>query len=190
MSEIKVDTVAEKTSANGVTIDGLNIKDSKLVTANSVVTSNITDGAISAAKLASGVGGKILQVVTNTHATRFSTTSTSFVAATGYTVAITPSATSSKVFVIVSSMQDIGASGRVAYSTLFRNTTNLANGLGIAASHSDSGRLYTPVTLSVLDSPSSTSAVTYQVYFRTNGGAVVFNDTEGEAQLTAFEIAG
>jgi len=55
MSEIKVDTVAEKTSANGVTIDGLNIKDSKLVTANSVVTSNITDGAISAAKLASGV---------------------------------------------------------------------------------------------------------------------------------------
>jgi len=55
MSEIKVDTVAEKTSANGVTIDGLNIKDSKLVTANSVVTANITDGAVSAAKLASGV---------------------------------------------------------------------------------------------------------------------------------------
>ena len=54
MSEIKVDTVAEKTSANGVTIDGLNIKDSKLVTANSIVEANITDGAISAAKLASG----------------------------------------------------------------------------------------------------------------------------------------
>ena len=57
MSEIKVDTVAEKTSANGVTVDGLNIKDSKLVTANSIVEANITDGAISAAKLASGVGG-------------------------------------------------------------------------------------------------------------------------------------
>ena len=36
-SEIKVDTVSEKTSANGVTIDGLSIKDSKLVTANSVI---------------------------------------------------------------------------------------------------------------------------------------------------------
>ena len=55
MSEIKVDTVAEKTSANGVTIDGLNIKDSKLVTSNSIVEANITDGAIAAAKLASGV---------------------------------------------------------------------------------------------------------------------------------------
>ena len=55
MSEIKVDTVAEKTSANGVTVDGLNIKDSKLVTSNSIVEANITDGAVSAAKLASGV---------------------------------------------------------------------------------------------------------------------------------------
>ena len=52
MSEIKVDTVAEKTSANGVTIDGLNIKDSKLVTANSVITSNITDANITTAKIA------------------------------------------------------------------------------------------------------------------------------------------
>ena len=42
MSEIKVDTVAEKTSANGVTVDGLNIKDSKLVTANSVITSKVS----------------------------------------------------------------------------------------------------------------------------------------------------
>jgi len=52
MSEIKVDTVAEKTSANGVTVDGLNIKDSKLVTANSVITSNVTDANITLAKLA------------------------------------------------------------------------------------------------------------------------------------------
>ena len=51
MSEIKVDTVAEKTSANGVTVDGLNIKDSKLVTANSVITSNITDANITTAKI-------------------------------------------------------------------------------------------------------------------------------------------
>jgi len=40
-SEIKVDTVSEKTSANGVTIDGVNIKDSALVTAGSVPLSTI-----------------------------------------------------------------------------------------------------------------------------------------------------
>jgi len=70
MSEIKVDTVAEKTSANGVTVDGLNIKDSKLVTANSVITSNVTDlnitsgkiadDAITLAKMASGTDGNII----------------------------------------------------------------------------------------------------------------------------------
>ena len=41
-SILKVDSIDEVTSANGVTVDGLSIKDSKLVTANSVVTANIT----------------------------------------------------------------------------------------------------------------------------------------------------
>jgi len=41
-SILKVNTINEVTSANGVTVDGLNIKDSKLVTANSIVTDNIT----------------------------------------------------------------------------------------------------------------------------------------------------
>ena len=51
-SIVKVDTIQENTSANGITVDGLNIKDSKLVTANSVVTSNITDANVTLAKLA------------------------------------------------------------------------------------------------------------------------------------------
>jgi len=51
-SIVKVDTIQENTSANGITVDGLNIKDSKLVTANSVVASNITADAIDATKIA------------------------------------------------------------------------------------------------------------------------------------------
>jgi len=43
---LKTDTISEVTSANGITIDGLSIKDSKLVTADSVITSNVTDNAI------------------------------------------------------------------------------------------------------------------------------------------------
>ena len=60
MSKIEVDTVAEKTSANGVTVDGLNIKDSKLVTANSVVETNLTDNIVTLAKMASGTDGNII----------------------------------------------------------------------------------------------------------------------------------
>ena len=40
-SEIKVDTISEKTSAGGVTIDGVNIKDSALATAGSVPLTTI-----------------------------------------------------------------------------------------------------------------------------------------------------
>jgi len=55
-STISVDSIAEYTAANGVTIDGLNIKDSKLNTNNSVVASNITDAAVTPAKLIAGTG--------------------------------------------------------------------------------------------------------------------------------------
>lgn len=47
---LNTDTVNEFTSGNGVTIDGLNIKDSKLNTNNSVVTANVTDAAITPPK--------------------------------------------------------------------------------------------------------------------------------------------
>jgi hypothetical protein len=53
---LKTDTIAEYTAAAGVTIDGLLIKDSKLATNDSVVTANVTDSAITPAKLLAGAG--------------------------------------------------------------------------------------------------------------------------------------
>lgn len=53
---VTIDTISEHTSSNGITIDNLNIKDGKLNTNDSVVTSNITDGSVTNAKLATGAG--------------------------------------------------------------------------------------------------------------------------------------
>jgi len=55
-STVAVDAIGEFTTNNGVTIDGLNIKDGALNTNNSVVTANITDTAVTPAKLQSGTG--------------------------------------------------------------------------------------------------------------------------------------
>lgn len=55
-STITVDAIGEHTATNGVTIDGLNIKDGALNTNNSVVTANVTDAAITPAKLLAGTG--------------------------------------------------------------------------------------------------------------------------------------
>ena len=47
---LNTNTISEYTGAAGVTIDGLLLKDGKLATNNSVVTSNITDDAVTPAK--------------------------------------------------------------------------------------------------------------------------------------------
>jgi hypothetical protein len=56
---LTTDTVSEYTGANGVTVDGLNIKDGALNTNNSVVTNNITDSAVTFVKT-SGIGWELL----------------------------------------------------------------------------------------------------------------------------------
>ena len=55
-STITVDAIGEFSAANGVTIDGLNIKDGKLNTANSVVTASYTDGSILPEHLVAATG--------------------------------------------------------------------------------------------------------------------------------------
>lgn len=52
----KVNTINEETAANGVTVDGLNIKDGKLNTNDSVVTANYTDGSIKPEHLVASSG--------------------------------------------------------------------------------------------------------------------------------------
>lgn len=79
---VTVDSIGEHTSANGVTVDGLNIKDSKLNTSNSVVTASYTNASVTADKLATGAG-------TATVATSETTASTSFTNLTTTTDSVT-----------------------------------------------------------------------------------------------------
>ena len=52
----KIDSIAEETLDNGVTIDGVNLKDGEITTANSVGTANIADGAVTLAKTTGIIG--------------------------------------------------------------------------------------------------------------------------------------
>lgn len=53
---LNTDAISEFTVSNGVTIAGMNVKSGKLNTNNSVVTANITDSAVTPAKLFAGTG--------------------------------------------------------------------------------------------------------------------------------------
>ena len=138
--------------------------------------------------------GKILQVVTATDSSGRSTTSTSFVTASNtMSVSITPSSASSKVFITVSGNIYQQTGGKYIYATIFRGSTDLGassdRGLtNIYANPNDSGG---SLAMSILDSPSTTSATTYQVYFRTtSGGTSVLNESNTKGTITAFEIEG
>jgi hypothetical protein len=66
-----------------------------------------------------------------------------------------------------------------------RGATNLGTSGGITESQSN----WSALSMSILDSPSTTSATTYQVYFRASGGTGYLNNGK-TASITAFEIAG
>ncbi len=156
--------------------------------------------------------GKILQVVSATKTDTASTTSTSFVSS-GLEVTITPSATSSKILLIATPV--IGSHMDNQSGTCFlRNSTELgiADAAGsriLFASHSQyqyasyNGES-APITY--LDSPSSTSAITYKVAYKmgiranTTYGTLYLNrgiyDTDNayyarsSSTITAMEIEG
>jgi len=140
--------------------------------------------------------GKVLQVVTATDETSRSTTSNTFVTASNtLTVNITPSSTSNKIYVMVNCGIHGSTTTANAISTIYRDSTNLGNtaqSAGMAVCYSEvNADIGTSQAMSVLDSPNTTSQVTYQVYIRAGSGANCFINTFNEkGTITAFEIAG
>ena len=156
------------------------------------LTTEVT-GTLPAANGGSGrtaVTGNVLQTVSQTYTSAASTSSTSYVD-TGITVAITPSATSSKVFVIANVLgisSEAGTDSAVSMQVL-RDSTKVAETVNVGLG--DTAQENQGITLQALDSPSSTSALTYKVQFKNRVAASVsINTSTDYATITAFEIAG
>lgn len=158
---------------------------------------SLNTGAVTSTALASGVPtraqmpvGSVLQVVSTADSTQRSTTSSSFVAS-GVLVTITPTSATSKIFVKVCSVayKNNDPSG---FFTVYRGATNLAGSSNHFSILSVPDR-YVPLSMSFLDSPSSTSALTYEIYYRMVGtGNIYLNATTGGATIgtiTVMEIA-
>jgi len=122
-------------------------------------------GAVPSFQNAAG-GGKVLQVVTVASAAEQSTNSTSFTSM--LSLAITPAATSSKVLVLLST-GSMFADGPSARLSVFRGSTNLGDSSNGVMSTNDSQ--IKSIQYQVLDSPSTSSAVTYQARLRTTDGS-------------------
>ena len=139
----------------------------------------------------SASAGQVIQVLSATDSTERSTTSTSYVTASNtMSVTITPSSTSNKILILISS--SVGnLNAYDVYSTVYRGATNLggadgfmfSSGTGVSANINSNSFNY-------LDSPSTTSATTYQFYWKTNSGTATMNRAGATGVITVMEIKG
>lgn len=165
-----------------------------LGTASQVLRVNSGATALEFGTISSGANaGEIIQVITATDLTSRTTTTTgSYVTASNtLSVTITPSATANKIFVIANHYAY--NSGGSIYYTIFRGATNIGASSGnqaIGFWQSNAGSLDGYICYSVLDSPSTTSATTYQVYLKAAGGTSYIGDGAMKSSITCFEIKG
>lgn len=139
--------------------------------------------------------GLIKQVITFSTDVKTSTTGTTFVNS-AVTATITPTSSSSKILVLVSASQLIYNYTTEMDTRIVRDSTQVAGSYKIfkawLPSEGTSKELWVPTAMAVLDSPASTSSITYTVQFKCQGytgGSVSYgsNDTDAST-ITLVEI--
>lgn len=151
----------------------------------------IAAGAIEYADLPTG---SVLQVVSTTSQTAFTTTSASFVAVTGMSVSITPKYSTSKILVHIGGSAYAADISKVTTLSLYRNSTNLSGANGFGTMYANVAQpFWIPAGFTYLDSPTTTSSTTYQLYIKAPvaGGTAGFVDGTGSGMgtITVMEIA-
>jgi len=146
-------------------------------------------------------GGGIIQVRQAVHSEYVVYTANSFSAgalasgSTGnYSITITPTRSDSKILVSFSSMYDSYA-GQRNYVTIFRSVgggtaSNIVGGRGLVEIWNNDHRIQSSCTGQYLDSPNTTSAVTYTVYAQTSTGSFYLGLYDNQKWMHAMEVSG
>jgi hypothetical protein len=147
--------------------------------------------------------GQVVQVVSTTKTDTFATTSSSFVDITGLSATITPKFTTSKVIVFVSVARGISGDAVTAFE-LNRDGLPIAiadSGGGVRATMTAYYGASQPtvqinnIAVSYLDSPATTSAITYNLKMRTDGAGTHYVNRNGfdtwraVSSITLMEVA-
>lgn len=142
-------------------------------------------------KSSGGAAGKVLQIVQGTSATQLQSTSASYVDVTGIEVAITLSASDSKVLVMAQTGGACPGSSIDNSFTIDRDGTTLSAAIGFVNPLSANGNFQFPVQMYFLDSPESTSELTYTMQAKTSseGEEVFGNYTTCTGTIICMEIA-
>jgi len=129
--------------------------------------------------------GSVLQVVFAYTNSGFTNTTSSTYIATTLSGSITPTSASSKI--LVSFSGGVYQTSGNGYYAIFRNGSNFANN----QIHNAIANAWSTQGGSFLDSPATTSAITYQIYMKAVGGGTTYfgGDSPLVNSITMMEIS-
>ena len=159
--------------------------------------------------LPSGSSGGVIQVKSTTKTDGdFNTNSTSYTDITGLSVSITPTRSDSKIL-IFATIHGIGDSSTQAYFRFMRDSTPICVGTSVGSRvaatmgsiYEDQQNDVNSCSQNFLDSPSTTSAVTYKIQTRTQGAGTLYinrsrtdvnsaNSGRFTSTITVMEVSG
>lgn len=158
----------------------------------------VSSGGVVTATSAIRAPGAVLQVIAGYATSETSNNSVTYVA-TPLFATITPSSTSSKILIQTSGGYLYVPGNGTGFMTIYRDSTNLNT---LAGTPSDSfvratgyagQNMSVPVNMQVLDSPNTTSAITYKVYMRSSDTGYMLqfgNHGVDNSQMILMEIGG
>jgi hypothetical protein len=181
--------ISSKADSNSPTLTGT--PTAPTATAGTNTTHLASTAFVKAAIDASGA--KIIQTVTGSFTT-FTAVTSSTPKATSDSLTITPTSAYSKILIMytgayASSYGDGTPSGNARLS-MYRGTTNLAGGsLAMIDIYGENGGLYGTAAVNYLDSPATTSAITYRPYiWVVNPPAETYGSLFGSRTMILMEI--
>jgi hypothetical protein len=144
--------------------------------------------------------GAILQVVNAISSTTTTINTNTYTAITGLTASITPKFATSKILITFTVQGTSAAAVNGFGAAIYKGGSLLYNpsqtdSTGPYAVFNLSSNAYGSFSFQYLDSPATTSSITYAIYgrpYNANTGSVVFNSgsSPGSSFITLMEIAG
>ena len=186
-------TINGNGTITGVSVGGLpdGIVDTDMLAAN----------AVSSAKLASGAGGKILQVVIAQTATQASTSSSTFAEiTTDLRATIVPTSATSKIIVDVS-LYYSGTSATTGTTRILKDGSTMVSGASTSDSRDGDATLYVganwmgTLNRTVFETAGNTNSRYYSPFWSTNSGTLYLNRYQssvsylGTSSIRVMEVA-
>ena len=158
------------------------------------------DKIIPTAGAPTGGGGGIVQVKQIQHSTNVKYNTNSFTAGVNadnstanFSITITPKFNTSKILLSFTSMYD-SYSGQRTYVTIYRSigggtASNIVGGRGLVEIWNNDQRIQATTTAQYLDSPNTTSAITYTVYAQVSTGDFYLGLYDNQKWMQAMEVS-